>query len=139
MEEIEGMKVIHSPYGRVWLVARTVVNSKADTANAVAIQAEEKLVPLKNWKREGVKLRSRRSPTKEVTNQSNTRFRARRQAKNRSSYWNALGAALKQFKPPAADAPELELLEERRHRPRQIPGEQPNARCRARSQDSAPP
>ena len=37
-EEVQDMKIIHSPYDRVWLVARTVVNSKEDTPNADSIK-----------------------------------------------------------------------------------------------------
>jgi hypothetical protein len=65
VEEVDGMKVIHSPYERVWIIQRTLVNR---------IQG------------------------------------SRQQAgEDPMLYWAALGAALKQFKPPAADQPELEL------------------------------
>ena len=53
-EEIDGLKVIHSPYNQVWLIARTVVKGPSDVATAHAIQAEEKLVPLKNYRTEGL-------------------------------------------------------------------------------------
>ena len=108
-EEVDGMKVVHSPYSRVWLVARTVVNSKEDTANAAAIQAEEKLVPLKSWKREGL---SYTPPVadEEVTKPIETKVPGTQPGEEPLTYWTALGAAMKQFKPPAADAPELALL-----------------------------
>src|SRR5262249_55596489 len=41
-----GVQVINAPYDRLWLIARTEVENQADMANAVAIQAQEKLVPL---------------------------------------------------------------------------------------------
>ena len=49
-----------------WLVARTVVNSHEDLPNAVAIQAETKLVPLNSWKKEGLNYQPP-APEKEVT------------------------------------------------------------------------
>ena len=108
-EEVQGMKVIHSPYDRVWLVARTVVNSKADTANALAIQAEEKLVPLKKWKSEGLNY-TPPAPERVVTTPIETHVPGTLAGEEPLVYWTALGAAMRQFKPPAADAPELELL-----------------------------
>ena len=109
LEEVQGMKVIHSPYSRVWLVARTVVNSKADTSNAVAIQAEQKLVPLNRWKKEGLSYQPP-APEKEVTKPIETKVPGTQAGEEPLTYWTALGAALKQFKPPAADAPELAEL-----------------------------
>ncbi len=108
-EEVQGMKVIHSPYGRVWLVARTVVNSEADTSNAVAIQAEQKLVPLNKWKTEGLNY-TPPAPEKVVTTPIETHVPGTVAGEEPLVYWTALGAAMKQFKPPAADAPELALL-----------------------------
>ena len=109
LTEVQGMKVIHSPYNRVWLVARTVVNSKEDTANAVAIQAEEKLVPLNRWKKEGLNYVPP-APEKEVSKPIETKVPGTQAGEEPLTYWTALGAALKQFKPPAEDQPELELL-----------------------------
>jgi len=109
VEEVEGLKVIHSPYNRVWLVARTVVNNKEDTPNAVAIQAEEKLVPLNRWKKEGLNYKPP-TPEREVTKPIETKVPGTQPGEEPLTYWTALGAALSQFKPPAADKPELELL-----------------------------
>jgi len=108
-EEYRGLKVIHSPYDRVWLVARTVVDSLEDTANAVKIQAEQKLVPLSNWKREGF-IYTPPAPEKVVTTPIETHVPGTVAGEEPLVYWTALGAAMKQFKPPTADAPELELL-----------------------------
>ena len=109
VEEVQGMKVIHSPYSRVWLVARTVVKSKADTANAIAIQAEQKLVPLNRWKKEGLSYQPP-APEQEVKTPIETKVPGTQPGEEPLTYWTALGAALRQFKPPAADASELEAL-----------------------------
>ncbi len=109
LEEVHGLKVIHSPYDRVWLVARTVVNSPQDTANAVAVQAAQKLVPLNKWKTEGLNY-TPPAPEKIVTTPIETHVPGTMAGEEPLTYWTALGQAMKQFKPPAADAGELTLL-----------------------------
>ncbi len=109
VEEVKGMKVIHSPYSRVWLLPRVEVKSKADEAAAVAVQAEEKLVPLNRWTKEGLAY-APPAPEREVTVPTAYHVPGTQAGEDPLLYWNALGAALKQFKAPAADAPELALL-----------------------------
>ena len=53
MEEVEGLKVIHSPYDRVWLIGR-VVDRRPDDTEALPIEEQMKIVPLKNWLKEGL-------------------------------------------------------------------------------------
>ena len=50
MEEVEGLKVIHSPYDRVWLIGRVVVEGPGDT-QALPIEEQMKIVPFKKWPR----------------------------------------------------------------------------------------
>ena len=107
--EVQGMKVIHSPYERVWVLPRTLVQGKEDTANAVAIQAEMKLVPLNLWEKEGLNYKPP-APEVEITQPTAYRVPGTRLGEEPLAYWTALGAALEQFKPPTADAPELQLL-----------------------------
>jgi hypothetical protein len=103
------MKVIHSPYTRAWIIQRTLVKSHEDLPNAVAIQAETKLVPLNRWKKDGLDYQPP-VPEKEVTAPTEYKVPGTQAGEEPLTYWNALGAALKQFKPPAADQPELALL-----------------------------
>jgi len=107
-EEVDGLKVIHSPYNQVWLIARTVVKSPADVATDRAIQAEEKLIPLKNWLSEGLNYVPPTSETKTTTTCGQVPGTA--STENHLRYWKALGKALKDFPPPAADQPMLEQL-----------------------------
>ena len=109
VEEVQGMKVIHSPYDRAWIIARTLVKNHEDLPNAVAVQAEEKLVPLNRWKKEGLSYQPP-APEKEVTTPTEYHAPGTQAGEEPLSYWTALGAALKQFKAPVADKPELELL-----------------------------
>ena len=84
VEELDGMNVIHSPYGRAWIIQRTLVNSTEDLPDAVAVQLRTKLVPLDRWRKDGVNY-GRRSPKRKSRRQPNTGFPVRRQAKNRSA------------------------------------------------------
>ena len=110
VDKVEGMKVIHSPYERAWIIQRTLVASHEDLPNAVAIQADTKLVPLSKWKKEGLSYEPP-APEMEVTVPTEYKVAGTQAGEEPLTYWNALGAALKQFRPPAADRPELEQLE----------------------------
>jgi hypothetical protein len=108
-EELDGMKVIHSPYDRVWLLPRTLVKDREDTAAAVALQAEMKLVPLKAYLEEGLAY-TPPAPETSITQYTPYTVPGTQAGEDPLVYWTALGAALKQFKPPKADATELKLL-----------------------------
>jgi hypothetical protein len=110
VEELDGMNVIHSPYDRVWIIQRTLVKSHEDLPNALAIQAETKLVPLNRWRKEGLNYQPPK-PEKEVTAPTEYRVPGAQAGEEPLAYWNALGAALKRFKPPADSRPELKQLE----------------------------
>ncbi len=107
-EEIDGLKVIHSPYNQVWLIARTVVKNPADLATARAIQAEEKLVPLNKWNSQGLGYEAPTSEEKTTTTCAHIPGTVL--GENQLLYWKALGKELKLFPPPAADKPILESL-----------------------------
>ncbi len=108
-QETEGMRIVHSPYNRVWVLPRTLVKSEAELKSAIAIQAEMKLVPLSKWASEGL---SYEPPPPEVENRVPRSYHAPGTQTNEDplGFWTALGAALKQFQPPAADAEELAAL-----------------------------
>jgi DNA sulfur modification protein DndE len=107
---VQGLTVIHSPYKRVLLLPRTLVRGKEDVANAAAIQAEMQLVPLNLWKEQGLNYKPP-APEVEITQTTVYRVPGTRLGEDPLAYWTALGAALEQFKPPAADTPELQLLQ----------------------------
>ncbi len=108
-EEVDGMKVIHSPYDRVWLLPRTLVRSPADTADAVAIQAQMKIVPLKSWLTQGLAYEPP-PPSTRVTEYTAYHVPGTQPGEDPLVYWTALGGALKQFRAPHADAGELAAL-----------------------------
>ena len=110
VQKVEGMKVIHSPYERAWIIQRTLVKSHEDLPNAVALQAGTKLVPLNRWKQEGLNYKPP-APETEVTVPTEYKVPGTQAGEEPLTYWNALGAALKQFRPPSADRTELERLE----------------------------
>ena len=124
-QETEGMQIIHSPYSRVWVLPRTLVASEQDLKAAIAIQAEMKLVPLSRWAAEGL---SYEPPAPEVETRLPTAYHAPGTQANEDPlfFWTAVGAALKQFPPPAADAEELAALAEYGIGPAMSPAGDPN-------------
>jgi len=103
-----GLNVIHSPYSRVWVIARTLAMSHEDLANAIAVQESLKLVPLSRWSSEGLEY-APPPPTTIITSPKPYTIPGAGGIFP-LSYWSALGRALKQFPPPPADQPLLEAL-----------------------------
>src|SRR5262245_8586799 len=104
-----GVQVIQSPYDRVWLIARTEVEDQADTANAVAIQAQEKLVPLSDWASQGLSY-TPPAPRTAITTPTVATIPGTERGEDPLDYWDALGDQLELFPPPAADQPLLDQL-----------------------------
>ena len=102
-EDPIGITVIRSPYNRVWLIARAEVYNQADLANAIAIQASEKLVPLSKWFSQGSNYVPP-APKTQITTPTVATI------PSGLAYWDELGQLLKQFPPPAADQPLLSQL-----------------------------
>lgn len=108
-EEVDGLKVIHSPYDRVWVIGRTLVESAADLPNAQAIENARKLVPLRKWVKLGLSYEPK-TPGRIVTTPKCFKIPGTEAGKNPLPFWKALGKALVQFPPPEADAPLLARL-----------------------------
>ena len=108
MEEADGLKIIHSPYDRVWLIGRVVVEGPSDT-EALPLEEQMKIVPLKNWLKEGLNYKPK-TPRKEHTEPTIAHIPGTGEHESPLLYWKALGKALKQFAPPEADKPILEEL-----------------------------
>lgn len=108
-EEVDGLKVLRSPYDRVWVIGRTLVESPADLPAARANEEARKLVPLNRWKRDGL---SYEPPParREVTAPRCGTIPGTAPGRSHLAYWRALGKALERFPPPEADAPILARL-----------------------------
>ena len=109
VEESEGLRVIHSPYTRVWLIARTLVKDAADLPTALAIQEGSQLVPLSKWAKFGLGYKAP-EPKRIVTAPKIHTIPGTQEREDHLRYWAALGHALAKFAPPAADQPLLEQL-----------------------------
>lgn len=107
-ETSSGLKIIHSPYARVWITARTLATSHEDVANALAVQESTKLVPMDRWTSEGLGYKPP-PPTTLITSPWPYTIPGAAGVFP-LSYWAALGRALKLFPPPVADKPLLEQL-----------------------------
>ncbi len=108
MEEVDGLKVIHSPYDRVWLIGRVVVEGPTDT-EALPLEEQMKIVPLRNWLKEGLNYKPK-APRKEVTEATVAHIPGTGEHEKPLLYWKALGKALTRFTPPEADKAILEEL-----------------------------
>ena len=107
-EAAEGLKVIHSPYSRVWVIARTLVASSGDLPSALALQEATRLVPLNRWGPEGLGYKP--PPPSELITTPRVYAIPGAHGVFPLNYWAALGSALNRFAPPAADRPLLEQL-----------------------------
>ncbi len=108
-EEADGLHVVHSPYDEVWVIARTLVKSPSDVANALAVEEARKLVPLKKWLRFGDSWEPKPSGKPASEGKCFT-VPGTNPEKSTTPYWKAISKALLEFPPPAADDPLLERL-----------------------------
>ena len=108
-EEADGLKVVHSPYNQVWVIGRTLVESPADLPNARALNNAMKLVPLNKWAKYGLAYEPP-APKKIVTTPTCGVVPGLQGGEKHLKYWAALGKALAENPPPAADEPLLKEL-----------------------------
>ncbi|HEY1590168.1 MAG TPA: DUF1254 domain-containing protein [Solirubrobacteraceae bacterium] len=101
-----GVRMIRSPYSRVWIIGRTYIKNAADTANVQRIQNQYSLTPLNRW---GTNYRPPAPRHPDRTPAAYT-VPGTLSGQRRLQYFDALGAQLKQFPPPAADRPLLAQL-----------------------------
>jgi hypothetical protein len=101
-----GVGKIRSPYTRVWIIGRTYIENAADTRNVVRIQNQFSLTPLDRWARGYHPARPKHVHSK--VRQYAVPGTASGQ--NPLTFFDALGAQLKAFPPPAADRPLLGQL-----------------------------
>lgn len=92
------LRRINSAYNHVWLFGRTLVYGGGDLRNATRIQDGFKVIPLKAFKRVGLRYRPRR-PKTIVTNPTIPTL------PTGIAFYDALGDALAQNPPPAQDRP----------------------------------
>jgi hypothetical protein len=104
-----GLTVVHAPYDRVWIIMRTLVKDKADEANANAIQDATELVPLSKWRSRGSSYQPKPPKSADTTVNPAT-IPGTQPDDDPLGFFDALGAALRLFKPPAADQPLLSRL-----------------------------
>ena len=108
LEEVAGLKVIHAPYDRVWLIGRVVVEGPSDT-EALPIEEQMQIVPYKSWLKEEFGYKPK-PPRKEVIEPTIAQVPGTGEHEKRLLYYRALGKALKKFTPPEADKAILEEL-----------------------------
>jgi hypothetical protein len=102
----KGVRLIRSPYARVWIIGRTYIKNAADTPNVQRIQNRYSLTPLDRWGK-GYRPPTPRHPDRRAKAYT---VPGTAPGQNPLAFFDALGAQLKQFPPPAADRPLLRQL-----------------------------
>ncbi len=101
-----GVRGIHSPYTRVWVIGRTYIKNAADTSDVVRIQNRYSITPLSKWGRRYRPPRPRRvdrTPTAFTVPGTGPHA-------NPLAFFDALGDQLRSFPAPARDRPLLKQL-----------------------------
>jgi hypothetical protein len=101
-----GVRLIRSPYSRVWIIGRTYIKNAADTPNVVRIQNRYSLTPLDRW---GTRYRPARPRHVNRKPREHT-VPGTGPGQNPLAFFDALGDQLKAFPPTAADRPLLREL-----------------------------
>jgi hypothetical protein len=101
-----GVRLIRSPYTRVWIIGRTYIRDAADTPNVARIQHEYSLTPLSRW---GTPYRP---PRPAHVDRRGRRYGIPGTGRGQDplAFFDALGDQLRRFPPPAADRPLLRRL-----------------------------
>ena len=101
-----GVRIIRSPYTRVWIIGRTYIRNAADTPNVIKIQNRYSLTPLDKWGTRYRRARPRhvdRKPTEYTVPGTGA-------GHDPLAFFDALGDQLRLFPPPPADRPLLRQL-----------------------------
>jgi hypothetical protein len=100
------VRMVRSPYSRVWIIGRTYIKNAVDALNVQRIQNQYSLTPLDRW---GT---GYRPPTPRHPDRRARAYTVPGTAPGQEplAFFDALGAQLKQFPPPAADRPLLAQL-----------------------------
>ncbi len=99
----KGLKLIRSPYNRVWIIGRTLVKSKADLPNVHKIQNTYRIVPLKKWNPKRPEAYRPVKPAKLDLVKDEAHIPGTGEGEDAAAYFDAMGDQLERFKPPARD------------------------------------
>jgi hypothetical protein len=105
-----GLKLIRSPYDRVWIIGRTLVKGKADLGKVHRIQNTYKITPLKKWNPKRPYAYKYPKPRKLDRTKNEAHIPGTAAGEDPASFFDALGIQLKRFPPPARDKSILSKL-----------------------------
>lgn len=105
-----GLKLIRSPYDRVWVIGRTLVRGQSDLPKVHRVQNTYRIVPLRklNPKKPEAYKPPRPSKIDKVKNEAHIPGTGR--GEDPAAFFDALSIQLKRFPPPARDKPMLKRL-----------------------------
>jgi len=106
----KGLKLIRSPYDRIWVIGRTIIYGKSDLGNVRKTQNNYRIVPLKKWNPKRPLAFKWPKPKKvdDVINQAS--IPGLGAGDDPAEFYDAIGDQIKRFPPPARDKPELVTL-----------------------------
>jgi len=98
-----GLKRIRSPYDRAWVIVRIVLRDKADEPAVQALQDKYKLTSLSRWGSRARKSKPQRRRGAIDRAVDKATIPGLEQGEDPIAFFDALGDALAEFPPPAAD------------------------------------
>lgn len=100
----KGLKLIRSPYDRIWIIGRTLVYGQADLARVHKVQNTYKIVPLKKWNRKRPYSYKYPKPKKADRTPDEYLLPGTGPGEDPATYFDAIGDMLKRFPAPPRDA-----------------------------------
>jgi hypothetical protein len=98
-----GLKLIRSPYDRIWIIGRTLVLSQKDLPRVHKVQNTFRITPLKKWNPKRPYSYRYPKPKKVDRTKNEAHIPGTGAGEDPAAYFDALGDLLKRFPPPARD------------------------------------
>ena len=99
-----GLKLIRSPYNRIWVIGRTLVLGQKDLPRVHKVQNTYRITPLKKWNPKRPYSYRYPKPKKVDRTKNEAHVPGTGAGEDPATYFDALGNMLKRFPPPARDA-----------------------------------
>jgi hypothetical protein len=106
----KGLKLLRSPYNRIWIIGRTLVKSQADLPNVHKVQNTFRITPLKKWNPKRPYAYKYPKPKHVDRTKNEAHIPGTGEGEDPAAYFDALGDQLKRFPPPARDKAMLAKL-----------------------------
>jgi hypothetical protein len=102
-----GLRLLRSPYDRVWIIGRTLIRGKADLPATRKVMRTYRITPLARWNPARPYAYTPPRPSTVDTTIDQAHIPGTAPGEDPATFFDALGDALRRFPPPAADRPIL--------------------------------